>query len=154
MGYIESLRRYVGTKPLIACGANIILLDDKNKIMLHRRKDNNSWGLPGGMMELGESLEENAIREVQEETGLRCSDLKLFNIYSGLDQYYKYPDGNEVYNVTATYICTKYEGIIDVDLNEGYEVKFFNIDELPKKLSPTIVPILEEFVSRKKEFLV
>lgn len=125
MGYIDDLRKSVGTDPLIACGANVILLDKEGRIMLHRRRDNNSWGLPGGMMELGESAQENAIREVKEETGLICDELSLFNVYSGKDQYYCYPDGNQVYNVTITFISSSYSGDIDVDLSEGYEVEFF-----------------------------
>lgn len=148
MEYIEELRKYVGTNPVIACGANVILIDEDEKILLHLRKDNNSWGLPGGMMELGESTEENAIREVYEETGLTCHSLELFNIYSGKKLYYKYPDGNEVYNVTVTYLCRNYSGEIKVDLSEGYEVKYFAVNDIPDRLSGPIVPILNEYCEK------
>ncbi|MCT4598120.1 MAG: NUDIX hydrolase [Vallitalea sp.] len=143
--YLQDLRELVGTRPLIACGANVIIMDKHNKILLHHRQDNDMWGLPGGMMELGETLEENAIREVQEETGIECLELTLFNVYSGEELYYKYPDGNEVYNVTVTYVCKKYKGIIEVDKTEGKEVKYFGINEIPSTISPPVMRIIKEY---------
>lgn len=115
------------------CGGNVIILDDNGRILLHHRVDNDTWGLPGGAMELGESLEETAIREAKEEVGLICRDPKIFNVYSGNQLYYKYPDGNEVYNVTVTYICKDFSGEIAVDETEGKDARFFSINEIPKK---------------------
>jgi 8-oxo-dGTP pyrophosphatase MutT (NUDIX family) len=54
MGYIMDLRKIVGSRPLIMTGSNVILLDSNNRILLQLRTDNNSWGLPGGSMEMGE----------------------------------------------------------------------------------------------------
>ena len=150
MSYIDNLRKVVGTQPLIACGANVILIDEDERILLHRRRESGKWGLPGGMMELGESTEQNAIREVFEETGLECIELELFNVYSGQEQYYCYPDGNEVYNVTISYLCRSYTGEIVVDLSEGYEVKFFDINMISDNLSPTIKPIIEEYITTQE----
>lgn len=145
--YIGDLRKYIGTKPIIMCGANVILLNGKDEILLHHRVDRDWWGLPGGAIELGESLEETASREVFEEVGLSCGEIKLFNVYSGEELYYKYPDGNEVYNVTTTYICKDYSGEIVVDPSEGRDARFFSLNEIPSNLSPTIKGIVEEFIS-------
>lgn len=144
--YIGELRKLIGTRPIIMCGANVILLNAQGQILLHHRVDRDWWGLPGGAMELGESLEQTARREVLEEVGLTCGNLKLFNVYSGEKLYYKYPDGNEVYNVTATYICKDFSGEIIVDLREGRDARFFSIDEIPLNLSSTIKEIVEEFL--------
>lgn len=148
--YIGELRTVIGTRPIIMCGANVILINSKNEILLHHRVDNDSWGLPGGAMELEESLEDTARREVFEELGLSCGDLKLFNVYSGKDYYYKYPDGNEVFNVTATYLCREFEGEMVVDPVEGKEAKYFALDEIPKPLSEPIKKIIEEFLQHEK----
>jgi 8-oxo-dGTP pyrophosphatase MutT (NUDIX family) len=145
------LRKLVGTRPLIMCGANVILLNDKDEILLHHRVDNDCWGLPGGMMELRETLDETARREVFEEVGLTCGDMKLFNVYSGERLYHKYPNGDEVYNVTATYICRDYSGKIVVDLNEGKDARFFPLDRIPSNLSGPIKVTIEEFLSKFSE---
>ena len=149
--YIGELRKLIGTRPIIMCGANVILLDKFNRILLHHRIDKDCWGLPGGAMELGESLEETAKRETLEEIGLTCKDLKLFNIYSGPDLYYRYPDGNEVYNVTASFLCKNYYGEIAVDLHEGRDAGFFALDNIPENLSSPIRVIIKEFLSRFDE---
>lgn len=80
-------------------------------------------------------------------------ELTLFNVYSGEELYYKYPDGNEVYNVTVTYVCKKYKGIIEVDLTEGKEVRYFNINEIPSKISPTVRGIIKEYKQRYDELI-
>lgn len=152
-GYIDELRESVGTRPLIVCGANVIIMDDNHRILMHHRRDNDRWGLPGGMMELKESLEENAVREVFEETGITCLELKLFNIYSGEGLYYKYPDGNEVYYVTTTFVCKKFIGEVVLDLDEGKAVKFFSVKDIPSRLSPPIAMIIEEFKNRYDELV-
>lgn len=144
--YIGELRKLIGTRPIIMCGANVIILDSSGRILFHHRVDNDTWGLPGGAMEIGESLEETAIREANEEVGLTCRNLKVFKIYSGSKLYYKYPDGNEVYNVTATYICKDFTGEIEVDKSEGKDARFFDVDSIPKKISPPVKCIIDDFL--------
>ena len=94
-----------------------------------------------------------AIREAKEEVGLVCKNLKLFNIYSRSQLYYKYPDGNEVYNVTATYICKDYTGLIVVDKSEGKDAKFFSIDDIPKAISPPMKIIIDDFILKYENII-
>ena len=54
----------------IRCAAAAIVLDGEGKILLQRRSDNGRWGLPGGSVEIGESVAAAVVREVREETGL------------------------------------------------------------------------------------
>lgn len=150
MDYIGELRKLIGTRPIIMVGANAILINEKGEILMHHRRERDCWGLPGGAMELGESLEENARREVLEEVGLTCGALELFNVYSGAGLYHKYPDGNEVYNVTATYLCREYSGDLQVDMNEGRDAKFFSIDQIPENLSEPIAGIIQEYIGYAK----
>lgn len=70
MNYIKYIRQYVGTKPIIAPGSAIIVLNEHKEILLQLRSDTNDWGLPGGGMEMGDSFEETAQKELFEETGL------------------------------------------------------------------------------------
>jgi ADP-ribose pyrophosphatase YjhB (NUDIX family) len=149
MGYIMELRKLVGSRPIIMTGACVILINKENKILLQLRKDNNCWGLAGGSMEIGESLEQVAKRELFEETGLVANNLKLFNVYSGENFYYKYPHGDEVYNVVTAYKCTDYEGGLKREKSEVQEIKFFNLNELPPNINPPDFPIISEYIRTK-----
>ena len=150
MGYIMDLRKIVGSQPLIMVGACVLLLDQDNRILLQLRKDNRCWGLPGGSMEPGESLEEVAKRELQEETGLNAMDLSMFNVYSGKDFYYKYPHGDEVYNVVTAYICKNYHGQLNREEDEVVDLQFFSFDELPEEISRPDLPIINDFIQKTK----
>lgn len=79
---------------LVTGGA--IIQDNEGRILLQRRSDYGDWGLPGGGMNAGESIEETMIREVFEETGLEVSQYELYTVYSGSRMKYTYPDGNKV----------------------------------------------------------
>jgi ribosomal-protein-alanine N-acetyltransferase len=74
-GYIMDLRKIVGHRPLIQVGASIIVDNGEGDILLKLLKDNGEWDCPSGSMDLGESLDETAKRELLEETGLTA--LKL-----------------------------------------------------------------------------
>lgn len=146
MSYIMNLRSIVGSQPLIMAGACVIVVDEENRLLLQLRQDNNCWGLSGGSMELGESLEQVAKRELFEETGLLANNLTLFNVYSGDKFYYQYPHGDEVYNVVAAYICKEYNGELRKEESEVQELKFFKLNELPSNISPPDLPIIGEYV--------
>ena len=81
MGYISDLRKYVGHQPIITAGVGLLVFNKENKVLMQLRTDYNAWDFPGGAMELGESFEEVAKRELKEETNLEIDELKLFYSY-------------------------------------------------------------------------
>jgi 8-oxo-dGTP pyrophosphatase MutT (NUDIX family) len=143
------LRKVVGTRPLIAAGSCVLLLDGKDRLLLQLRKDNGCWGLPGGSLEPGESLESTALRELEEETGFHAEELSFFKVYSGKELYYKYPHGDEVYNVIAAYLCTKYHGLPAPDEAEAEKVEFFPLNQLPENISPPDKIVIKELLETK-----
>ncbi|WP_102690976.1 NUDIX hydrolase [Rummeliibacillus pycnus] len=147
MGYVKELRKLVGSRPLILVGSNVIVLDKDNRLLMQLRKDNNCWGLAGGALEPGETLEQAAKRELKEETGLFANTVTLFKVFSGEEFYYQYPHGDEVYNVISTYICKDYTGNLNVDHVEVQALQFFEIQQLPSKISPPDLPIIKEFIN-------
>ncbi|MGV3464174.1 MAG: NUDIX hydrolase [Heyndrickxia sp.] len=148
MNYIMDLRKIVGTRPIIMAGACVIVIDKENRILLQLRKDNNCWAIAGGALELGESLEQAAKRELLEETGLVAQNLTLFNVFSGEDFYYKYPHGDEVYNVVTAYLCTEFTGELRGQESEVQDLQFFYFNELPPNLSPVDRPIINEYIQK------
>ena len=86
MGYIEELRALVGHRRLILAGASCVICNDRGELLLQQRVyPAGRWCFPGGLMELGESVQETARREVLEETGITVGALRLIGVYSGPD---------------------------------------------------------------------
>ena len=61
---------------------NVIVANDAGEILLIRRSDNGNWAVPGGAIDLGESVAQAAVRETREETGVTCEITGLVGIYS------------------------------------------------------------------------
>ena len=98
MSYLSELRAIVGSRPLFSIGASAIVQDERGRVLLQRRSDDGLWGMPGGGLELGETFEEAARRELSEETGLD-TPLTLWQTVSGPHLYHCYPNGDQVYFV-------------------------------------------------------
>lgn len=84
MSYIKDIRKNIGHAPMLSAGATVVVIKDK-KIFLNLRSDTNTWGIPGGALELGETLQETAARELKEETNLKADSFILLNVFSGKD---------------------------------------------------------------------
>lgn len=131
MGYIMNLRKYVGHEPLIGVGATTLVFNDKNELLLNLRTDTNTWGIPGGSMELNETIEETAIRELKEEAGISADKLELVSVLSGKDYYFEYPNGDKMCTVIILFKVLNYTGNIKVSDNESKQLKFFAFNDLP-----------------------
>lgn len=136
MEYYQEVRQYVDHRPLILPGAVVIIQNEFSEILLQERKPG-LFGFPGGLMDLGESLEETASREVLEETGLCVSDLELCQVFSGPDYYFKIDNGDEFYSVTVVYHTKTFTGTLQVNEEETLSLGFFPIDNLPTQLLAT-----------------
>ena len=147
--YLMDLRKLVGSRPLIACGACVIFIDDAERILLQRRTDNGLWGLPGGAMELGEDMEQTARREAHEEAGLTCNSLEFLDVHSGPQLYCRYPNGDEIYNVAVAYLCRDFSGTPAADKHESSDTRFFAPSELPSDITPVDRVILDEFLQSR-----
>lgn len=146
MNYVQELRSLVGHRPLIIAGAAVLIFNKENCLLMQHRTDNQQWGLIGGSMEVGESLEETARREVLEETGLELSELNWFDLFSGQEVIYELPHGDIVVNVTAVYTSHKFRGQLQLSENEGLELRFFKLNELPTNISPPDKPIIKKYL--------
>lgn len=134
MGYISELRKQIGSIPIITAGSTIIVMNQYKEVLFQHRSDTLDWGLPGGTMELGETLEEVALRELKEETGLNANKLKLIGVFSGHRYYFRYPNGDETYSVISLFHAQQVTGRLSMNDGESLDLKFFGKDHLPNKI--------------------
>ena len=117
----------------VGCTAIGIVFNEAGEVLLQKRADNGWWGLPGGWVDPGESVEQAAVREVWEETGLRVSVKRLIGVYSD-PKYYtimQYPGGETVQFVAIVFECERQSGELQVS-EESTDVRFFAVDALPE----------------------
>jgi 8-oxo-dGTP pyrophosphatase MutT (NUDIX family) len=144
MEYMQELRKLVGHRPLLMVGTATLIVDAEGRLLLMRRSDNGLWGPPGGGVEPGEIVETSARREAFEETGLKIGAMKLLNVFSGPDIYYRYPNGDEIYGVSVAYLTRDWHG--EVCLSEEHtEWGWFAPADIPQDLNPPNIPVIEKF---------
>lgn len=121
----------------IALSVTAVILNAAGELLLHQRSDNGHWALPGGQVELGESVEQAVIREVWEETGFRVRVERLVGVYSDPAHYViaRYPNGDLVHYVNLCFRCHILGGTLQKS-DESFEVGFFPPDALPDPLLP------------------
>lgn len=119
--------------PVLVAAGVLVRRDDQ--VLLQRRGDDGTWGLPGGGLHSGETLEQTARRELHEETGLTAVDLRLVDFYSGPEFVVRYPDGFAAHVVGATYVTRRYSGELVVDGEETVELAWFPVDRLPEPMN-------------------
>ena len=145
MSYIKELRKYVGHTPILTAGVGLLVFNNENKILMQLRTDYNQWGFPGGSMELGESFEEVASRELKEETNLEIDDLKLIKVLSGKDTYREYPNGDKLYDITAIFVIKKYHGELKINDDESKKLDWFDINDLPENMTSYTKNYIQKF---------
>lgn len=145
MSYIKDIRKYVGHESILTAGVGLFVFNENKEILMQLRTDYNQWGFPGGAMELGESFEEVAIRELKEETNLDIDDMKLIRVLSGKDTYREYPNGDKLYDITGIFVIKKYHGTLKVNDDESRSLSWFSIDNLPDNMTDYTRNYLNKF---------
>lgn len=125
-----------GTPVRVQTGASIIVEDDNGLILMQQRQDDGNWSYPGGRVDIDETVEEAARREVREECGLTVGEMSLLGVFSGPELNHVYPDGNEVCGIDIVYVSHDYTGTLQALDGEANRVGFFPIDALPHPISP------------------
>ena len=110
--------------------ANVVVVNDEGEILLIRRSDNDNWALPGGALDLGESLPDAAVRETAEETGVEVEITGLVGIYTDPRHVILYTSNNEVRQEFSVVFKARPVGGRPTTSAESTEVRWFRADEV------------------------
>ncbi|MER7230325.1 NUDIX domain-containing protein [Streptomyces olivaceus] len=127
--FIRDLRVTAGHQLLWLPGVTAVVFDDEGRVLLGRRSDNGRWSLVGGITEPGEQPAACAMREVEEETAVRCVVERLV-LVQALDPV-TYDNGDVCQFMDITFRCRTVGGEARVNDDESLEVGWFAVDALP-----------------------
>jgi 8-oxo-dGTP pyrophosphatase MutT (NUDIX family) len=102
-------------------------------------------------MEIGETTEEAARREVREETGLEVGEMTLLGVFSGPELLHVYPNGDEAAIVSVAYHSRDYRGELRSEPTESLEARFFPPAELARmNINPPDRPVIEAYLRNQE----
>ncbi|MFC5825239.1 NUDIX domain-containing protein [Nonomuraea insulae] len=103
---------------------NVVVTNEAGELLLIRRSDNDNWALPGGAIDLGESIPQAAVRETLEETGIRCEITGLVGTYSDPGHVIHYTSNDEVRQEFSLVITARLVGGEPTPSSESREVRW------------------------------
>lgn len=109
---------------------NVVVANDAGEILLIRRSDNGNWALPGGAIDLGESVAQAAIRETSEETGINCEITGLVGIYTDPKHIILYTSNGEVRQEFSIVLIARPTGGTPTRSDESTEVRWVPSSEI------------------------
>ncbi len=144
--YIKWIRSKVGHEKIILAFAGGCIFNERGEVLLQKRTDSSKWGFPGGAIELGETPQIAAVREVKEETGLDVEAGKLLGIYTDLDM--EYPNGDKAQSILLAFELKVIGGELSCDKQETLELKYFPVDDVPDLFCKQHEELLQTIQSR------
>jgi len=115
---------------------------DKGIVLIKRKNEPLGWAIPGGFVDYGESLEEAAVREAREETGLRVQLVRQFHTYSD-------PMRDPRFHAISTVYIARAQGIPEAR-DDAQEVGIFDQRNLPEDMAFDHRKILEDYFKQKR----
>ncbi|MGW2871043.1 MULTISPECIES: NUDIX hydrolase [unclassified Kitasatospora] len=104
--------------------ASVVVVDDAGRVLLQRRTDNGMWALPGGRMDIGESIAGCGIRETREETGIDVEITGIVGTYTDPGHVLAYDDGEVRQEFSVCLLGRPVGGELRVS-DESHEVAWF-----------------------------
>ena len=132
--------------------ANVIVVNDQGEILMIRRTDNGNWAVPGGGMDLGESMTEAAVRETWEETGITCQITGLVGIYTNPRHVIQYTSNGEVRQEFSVVFTARPIGGELTPSSESAEPQWVRADAVPGLvMHPSMRQRVQRYLDRRSE---
>lgn len=118
-------------RPAVTVG----VVGGRGEVLLIRRDDNDLWALPGGMLDLGETVMQAAVREVAEETGIECAVTGLVGVYSDPGHVIRYTGDYEVRQEFSILVAARALGGTPTPSEESPEVAWVSPAEARRRVT-------------------
>ncbi|MGC4939885.1 NUDIX hydrolase [Kribbella sp. DT2] len=109
---------------------NVVIENDASEVLVIQRSDNGNWAVPGGAIDLGESMTDAAIRETREETGIDCEITGLIGIYTDPKHIILYTSNGEARQEFSILLKGRATGGTPTPSNESTRVEWTSFDSL------------------------
>lgn len=135
-------------------GASAIVVGDDGRMLMHRRGDNGRWALPGGVMDIGESIRDTVVREVREETGLEVEPEYIVGVYSDPGHVFAYSDGEVRQQFSICFACRTVGGGLRTS-EESPEVGWFTPAQLGDlDIHPSVRLRIDHYLERRPRAVI
>ena len=130
---------------------NVVVTNPVSDILMIRRTDNGNWAVPGGAIDLGESVAQAAVRETFEETGIECEITGIVGIYSDPRHVILYTSNGEVRQEFSIVLTARALGGQPTPSSESSEVRWVPVSEVPRYTMDRSMRIrINDFLTRNK----
>lgn len=146
----RSLRQRVGPGRMIVAGAAALIRDGAGRILLGLRREG-VWGLPAGLMELGESISGTMVREAREEMDVEFAPRELLGVFTGPRFFHTYADGNQVQIISTFFRADIVSGELKADGVETLDLRWFDPTALPEAMPARHRWLLEYALTKQEE---
>lgn len=109
---------------------NVVVVNDRGELLMIRRSDNNNWAVPGGAIDLGESVSQAAIRETKEESGIDVEITGIVGIYSDPKHVILYTSNGETRQEFSIVLTARPFGGEPTPSDETTEVRWVPVAEV------------------------
>jgi len=109
---------------------NVVVVNDAGEVLMIRRSDNDNWAVPGGAIDLGESMVEAAIRETREESGIECRIAGIVGIYTDPRHVILYTSNGEARQEFSIVLTASAVGGTPTPSDESSEVAWVRREDL------------------------
>ncbi|HEY5836160.1 NUDIX hydrolase [Streptomyces sp.] len=128
--FILNIREKAGHTLLFLPGVVTVVFDDRERVLLNQRVDTGRWALISGIPEPGEQPAEAAVREIEEETGVRAVVERVLSVFT--NEPVVYGNGDRAQYLDIVLRCRAVGGRARVNDDESLDVRWFALDELPE----------------------
>ena len=109
---------------------NVVVVNDAGEILMIRRTDNDNWAVPGGAVDLGESVAQAAVRETREESGIECEITGIVGIYSDPKHVILYTSNGEARQEFSIVLTARPLSGQPTPSSESSEVRWVPVSEV------------------------